>query len=117
MCYRNAYEILFDLVVLQGSTTMAVAICRRRLLQVALLLMRRKSKSKRKYWMRPLFQERLAGREFNLYDELRSKDREYFFRYFRMNPERLDALFGLRANCKKNILLFVRLCRLGRDLQ
>ena len=74
------------------------AICRRRILKLALLHLirkRRKSTSKRKHWVRPLFQGRLARGEFNLYDELRTNDREYFFRYFRMNPERFDHLHEL----------------------
>ena len=80
------------------TTRNMAAICRRRLLKIALFHMvrkRRKSSSKRMHWVRPLFQERLARGEFNLYDELRTNDREYFFRYFRMYPERFDHLHDL----------------------
>ena len=40
--------------------------------------------------------------EFDLYEELRVNDREHFFRYFRMNPERFDHL-STRSHQRQNI--------------
>ena len=43
-----------------------------------------------------MFKKRKELGEFhNLIPELRAADREYFFRYFRMNPERFDHLLEL----------------------
>ena len=45
--------------------------------------------------VRPLFRAREEKGEFNIYNELRLHDREYFFRYFRIQPERFDDLHSL----------------------
>ena len=53
---------------------------------------RTKKSRRRKYWVRPLFRAREEKGEFNIYNELRLHDREYLFRYFRMQPQRFDDL-------------------------
>ena len=72
---------------------------RRKRLTLLLLLLRLRRKKyycKRKFWVRPIFKIRQKLGEFNnLVQELRTMDREYFFRYFRMNPERFDHLLSL----------------------
>ena len=94
---HDSHQIIKRLDTIKFLSKMAVS--GRKLLLVTLLFIRRKrryrDRAKRKYWIRPLYRKRLEKGEFNLYNELRTDDREYFFRYFRMNPERFDHMHSL----------------------
>ena len=69
---------------------------RRRLILLLLLVRLRKKRQKKRFWIRSIFKSRKTNGEFcNLIQELRTNDRQYFFRYFRMNPERFDHLLEL----------------------
>ena len=50
----------------------------------------------RRFWVRKIFQER---KKYSLYhiltDELRLFDKEYFFRFVRMTPQRFEHLLSL----------------------
>ena len=51
---------------------------------------------KRKCWRRSIFLEReKLGQYHTLFKELQLGDREYFFRYLRMSPERLEHLLSM----------------------
>eukprot|EP00794_Sanderia_malayensis_P014938 gene14938-16478_t len=73
------------------------------LLIVALLRRKRKLLWKKQYrrkriWVREIFQERESKGQFHtLLQELRLHDREYYFRYMRMSPERFEHLLHLVA--------------------
>ena len=52
-------------------------------------------KDQRRIWVREIFKKREEVKTFeHLYSDLR-KDREYFFRYLRMSPDRFDHLLSL----------------------
>ena len=59
-----------------------------------------KTNRRRKFWVRPLFRATEEKGEFNIYNEFRLHDREYFFRSFRMQPERFDDLHLLQLFIK-----------------
>ena len=80
--------------------------CRRRALLLAACALiirrrrlRRERKARRRFWVRPIFTEvsKLRGEWENLVSELKNTDREYFFKYLRMSPERFEHLFSLVA--------------------
>ena len=57
---------------------------------------RLQKEKRRKYWVRPIFKKRKLFGEFHqMLNELRVTDREYFFRYMQMNPERFNSLLSL----------------------
>ena len=57
---------------------------------------RLEKKKRRKYWVRPIFLRRKVHGQFHqMLTELREGDREYYFRYMRMSPERFDHLLSL----------------------
>ena len=73
---------------------------RRRLYMLLLWYRLRKKRfqkeKRRKYWVRPIFKKRKLFGEFHqMLNELRVTDREYFFRYMRMNLERFNHLLSL----------------------
>ncbi len=58
-------------------------------------LKQRKPKSKRKYWVCKIYQDRREKGEYHLLvKELRIHDREYFFRCFRMSPILFEELLS-----------------------
>ena len=64
-------------------------------LKMCLLLKMKKKRAKPRFWVRKLFQERLTKGAFHvLVQDMRLFDREFFFRYLRMSPERLDNLLN-----------------------
>ena len=80
--------------------------CRRRSLLLAslALVLRRcrrrqeeNKKQKRRFWVRNIFTEERKGRSEweSLFRELSNDHREYFYRYFRVIPERFEHLFNL----------------------
>ena len=80
--------------------------CRRRSLLLALLTLvirrcRRRQeenrKQNRRFWVRKIFTEerKERGEWENLFRELSNDDREYYYRYLRMSPERFEHLFNL----------------------
>ena len=80
--------------------------CRRRspLLPSLALVLRRcrrrqeeNKKQKRRFWARKIFtEERKERGEWEyLFHELSNDDREYYYRYLRMSPERFEHLFNL----------------------
>lgn len=67
-----------------------------------LLLIRRRKRKKdeiprqHKFWIRPMYQNRKnQSQYFNLMTELENEDREYYFRYIRMSPDRFKHLLSL----------------------
>ena len=77
--------------------------CRRRALllaSVALIIRRRRRRrqrqQKRRFWVKQIFTEekKQRGEWGNLVHELQD-DREYYYRYLRMNPDRFQHLFSL----------------------
>ena len=46
-------------------------------------------------WVRKIFQEKKYGLYHILTDELRLFDKEYFFRFVRMTPQRFEQLLSL----------------------
>lgn len=66
------------------------------LLRTAILIQKKKTKSKkRRFWVREILKERDEKGAFKqLVGDLRLFDREYFFRFIRMSPERLDDLLS-----------------------
>ena len=51
----------------------------------------RKKKITRRYWVRKIFQERKTKGEFHLLiKDLKLFDNEYFFKYFRMSPNKFE---------------------------
>ena len=58
----------------------------------------RKKKITRRYWVRKIFQERKTKGEFHLLiKDLKLFDNEYFFKYFRMSPNKFEELLALVA--------------------
>ena len=54
---------------------------------------RLQKEKRRKYWVRPIFGKRkLFGEFYQMLNELRATDREYFSRSMRMSPERFNHL-------------------------
>ena len=69
-------------------------------LMLSLLAVRRKRKGsvkrKHRFWVRELFQQRAEKGAFNtLIPELKLYDREFFYRYLRMSPERFENLLQM----------------------
>ncbi|KYQ55889.1 hypothetical protein ALC60_05171 [Trachymyrmex zeteki] len=63
-----------------------------------LLQHQKKNTRKRKFWIRPMFTQRmrrLQGASDNLVVEMQTTDCEKFFNYFRMTPELFDKLLSL----------------------
>ena len=62
-----------------------------------------RKKQARRYWVRDILRHREGFGTFHtLFEEL-THDREYFFRFLRMTPERFDHLLGLvRPKIEKN---------------
>ena len=82
--------------------------CRRRALllaSLALAIRRRRRhqeeerKPKRRFWVRKIFskERKERGECENLFRELGEDDREYYFKYIRMSPERFEHLFSFVA--------------------
>jgi len=62
------------------------------------LLQQQKYIRKRKFWVRPMFTQRmrrLQGASDNLIIEMQTTDREKFFNYFRMSPQLFEELLAL----------------------
>jgi len=62
------------------------------------LLQQQKYIRKRKFWVRPMFTQRmrrLQGASDNLIIEMQTTDREKFFNYFRMSPQLFEELLTL----------------------
>ena len=75
--------------LLLASLTLVLRRCKRR--------QEENKKRKRCFWARKIFTEKRKekGERENLFRELSSDDREYYYRYLRMNPERFEHLFNL----------------------
>ena len=55
-----------------------------------------KKKQIKRFWRRSIFRDRkLHSEYFTLFQTLRNSDREWFYRYVRMSPERFDHLLSL----------------------
>ena len=72
----------------------------RKILLLMMLCRMRKGKEKarkrRKFWVRDIFPKRKMHSEYyHLLPDLISGDREFYFRYLRMNPERFEHLLSL----------------------
>ena len=77
----------------------ALSLRKKKICALALLVMLDKVENEdtgRRFWVRKIFQER---KKYGLYhiltDELRLFDKEYFFRFVRMTPQRFDYLLSL----------------------
>ena len=77
----------------------ALSLRKKKICALALLVMLDKVENKhkgRRFWVRKIFQER---KKYGLYhiltDELRLFDKEYFFRFVRMTPQRFEHLLSL----------------------
>ena len=68
---------------------LALALCERR--------RRRMRQRPRRFWVRKIFTEeaKKRGEWETLVEELTTNDREYFFKYLRMSPERFEHLFSM----------------------
>ena len=65
------------------------------ILQRRLQRQRRYLKHKKKFWVRPLFQERkLKGEFYCLVKDMKLFDHEFFFKQFRMLPHKFEELLG-----------------------
>eukprot|EP00794_Sanderia_malayensis_P016397 gene16397-18034_t len=59
-------------------------------------LLTRKKYKKKRFWVRKIFQERERSGHFHaLIQELRIHNREYFFRFLRMSPEKFEHLYRI----------------------
>ena len=77
----------------------ALSLRKKKICALALLVMLDKVENEdtgRRFWVRKIFQER---KKYGLYhiltDELRLFDKEYFFRFVRMTPQRFEQLLSL----------------------
>ena len=77
----------------------ALSLRKKKICALALLVMLDKVENEntgRRFWVRKIFQER---KKYGLYhiltDELRLFDKEYFFRFIRMTPQRFEHLLSL----------------------
>ena len=77
----------------------ALSLRKKKICALALLVMLDKVENEdtgRRFWVRKIFQER---KKYGLYhiltDELRLFDKEYFFRFVRMTPQRFEHLLSL----------------------
>ena len=77
----------------------ALSLRKKKICALALLVMLDKEENEdtgRRFWVRKIFQER---KKYGLYhiltDELRLFDKEYFFRFVRMTPQRFEHLLSL----------------------
>ena len=77
----------------------ALSLRKKKICALALLVMLDKVENEdtgRRFWVRKIFQER---KKYGLYhiltDELRLFDKEYFFRFVRMTPQRFELLLSL----------------------
>ena len=71
------------------------AFCRRRLL-LLLLLRRRRSRLRKRTWVRKInIKRREKGEYHALIQEMRLSDKDSFYKYFRMSPQRFDHLLGV----------------------
>ena len=81
-----SYPIIYPMILLAVIGLMAA----RRSKQFA------KGKQIKTSWRRSIFRDRkLYSEYFNVYQNLRDKDREFHFKYVRMSKERFDHLLGL----------------------
>ena len=80
------------------------------LLQQMRMIKRPNQKKKKRCWVRDIFENRERQGVFKtLFHEMRN-DRELFFRYFRMSPERFDHLLALvREEIEKKIYSFQKI--------
>lgn len=87
-CQNNMENIEEGLLLLRANVFLLSVLKRqRRQLQ---------GRRKHQYWIRSIFLQRQKLGDFHtLVKELRTSDREYFFRYMRMSPERFDYLLSL----------------------
>ena len=68
----------------------------RAILLLLLLLKRRLSRKRKRMWVRKINQARLCKGEYHsLIREMRLRDHESYFKYFRMTPSRFDHLLSL----------------------
>ena len=77
----------------------ALSLRKKKICALALLVMLDKVENEdtgRRFWVRKIFQER---KKYGLYhiltDELRLFDKDYFFRFVRMTPQRFEHLLSL----------------------
>ena len=75
-----------------------------------------KRKQRRRFWIRDIYKKREQFGTFNtLFEELK-KDREYFFRYLRMTPDRFGHLLSLvRPRIEKKIQILDSPFQLKQD--
>ena len=76
----------------------ALIIHRRRLRRRLAYKIKQRNKARR-FWIRPIFVDRgSAGAFHSLVSRMKETDRESFFRYLRMSPDRFDHLLTLVAS-------------------
>ena len=77
----------------------ALSLRKKKICALALLVMLHKMENEdtgKRFWVRKIFQEReIYGLYHILTDELRLFDKEYFFRFVRMTPQRFEHLLSL----------------------
>ena len=57
---------------------------------------KQKARKRRKFWVRDIFAKlEMHGKYHHLLPDLLSGEREFYFRYLRMNPEQLEHLLSL----------------------
>lgn len=88
-----------NIVKMAHVNTRFILLCQLKLL-ISILARRRKQKQKKRrshrFWVRDIFKNRVEKGAFNsLIPELRLHDREYFYRYLRMSPERFEHLLSM----------------------
>ena len=74
----------------------ALSLRKKKICALALLVMLHKMENEdtgKRFWVRKIFQEReIYGLYHILTDELRLFDKEYFFRFVRMTPQRFENI-------------------------
>eukprot|EP00794_Sanderia_malayensis_P002221 gene2221-2529_t len=94
-------------LVMQGQLFLIIALLRKKK-----TLLERKPYKKKRSWVRKILQERKRlGQYHTLVQELRMHDREYFFRFLRMNPERYENLLQRLVP-----LIKTRQCKTGEPI-
>ena len=60
------------------------------------MMLRRRRKRKEKFWVKDIFAKwEIQGECYHLLPDLLPGDREFCFRYLRMNPEQFERLLSL----------------------
>ena len=75
-----------------------------------------KTRKRRKFWVRQIFEKREMHREhYHFLPDLLSGDREFYFRYLRMNPEQFEHILSLvKDKISKEITKLEQVCTQGK---